>query len=201
MTCKTLKIKDTSNKVLEKLHLKESSEFNVGAPPKREVTTVRRTNISHNTTTEGTILASLEKKSQSSEGIQDLLSVFSRAVELDHAQHHDAAFSLYMEGLNKVVPLLKTIEDESTKVAVRGQVVKYMTRTEELKVLLAEKKKTGTAQSLPEVPILIHKEPFRNLLSQISLLYLLHLLHLLLLRLYLHFLQFLRTIPVNSHLK
>jgi len=140
-------IKDTKNKVLEKLHLKENPEFSANSAPKREVTTVHRSGIPHSSVSEGTSLASFEKKSHNAE-IQELLNLFGRAVDLDHAQKHEEAFKIYMDALDRVVPLLRSIEEESLKNALKGQVVKYMTRTEELKVIIANNKK----QVFPQIP-------------------------------------------------
>jgi len=99
---------------------------------------------------EGTTYSNLIKKQKESSTIQEARELFKKGIEQDNNKNYSEAFKLYMNGLDKIVPTLKTIEDESLKMVLKQEILKFMKRSEELKPLIKEELSDLNFPKIPE---------------------------------------------------
>ncbi|KAM8972216.1 serine/threonine-protein kinase ULK3 [Pelodytes ibericus] len=74
--------------------------------------------------------------------LQKATSLVSEAVEKDGAGEHSAALTLYCRALEYFIPALHYETDVRRKQAIRSKVSQYVSRAEELKVLISSNNKT-----------------------------------------------------------
>ncbi|XP_056428658.1 serine/threonine-protein kinase ULK3 [Hyla sarda] len=93
------------------------------------------------------------------ESLQKAAAFVVEAIEKDGAGEHSAALTLYCRALEYFIPALHYETDVRRKEAIRSKVCQYVSRAEELKVLVSSKNKSLLLQGIPS----------RELLKEMSL--------------------------------
>ncbi|KNC47424.1 uncharacterized protein AMSG_03857 [Thecamonas trahens ATCC 50062] len=73
------------------------------------------------------------------------IAIVKRAVEMDHAERYAEAYSLYTRALEYFTTYLKYEKSPSMRDAVRGKVIEYLERAEQLKTHLDDEGRAGVA--------------------------------------------------------
>ncbi|XP_063782446.1 serine/threonine-protein kinase ULK3 [Pseudophryne corroboree] len=92
------------------------------------------------------------------ESLEKAASLVVKAVEKDGAGEHSAALTLYCRAMEYFIPALHYETDVSRKEVIRSKVRQYISRAEELKVLVSSSNKT----------LLLQDMSFRELLKEMS---------------------------------